>query len=106
MPSPPREARVRQHPGSSVQEIAEEPNWGSGHNHRIGYRNKHDRYAGLTHEGDHEWRTEEERKFTDEAMRKYRELRGKAQKGELVNFQSVMKHQTVSGLSEKEGAIH
>jgi nitrate reductase (NAD(P)H) len=106
MPFPPRKAHVRHHPGSSEREIADEPDWRSGHNHRIGYRNKYDRYAGFTHDGDHLWRTEEERKFTDEAMRKYRELREKAQKGELVNFQEVMKDQTVSGHGEKENAIY
>ncbi|KEF55898.1 uncharacterized protein A1O9_07478 [Exophiala aquamarina CBS 119918] len=94
MPAPPFKVHVLHPPGSSQQEIADEPDWHSGHNHRIGYRNKDDRVAGFTHDGEHMWTTEEEHKFVDEAMRKYRELREKAQKGELVNFQEVMEHQT------------
>lgn len=88
-------AVVSKHPGSTSQEIADEPNWGAGHNHRIGFRNKHGRAPGLTHDGDYDlYETEEERAFTENAQRKYRELKDKAKHGELVDFRDVMKAQT------------
>ncbi|OHW98199.1 nitrate reductase [Colletotrichum incanum] len=34
------------HPGSSQEEIENEPNWGSGHNHRIGFKNRDNRVPG------------------------------------------------------------
>jgi len=88
-------AVVSTHPGSSTEEIEDEPNWGQGHNHRIGYRNRQNRLAGFTHDGDHDpYENEEDRQFAEEAIRKYREIRQKSDKGELVNFQDVMKDQT------------
>ena len=95
MPMPaPRRTDVQDHPGSSAREIAEEPEWGAGHQHRIGFRNRQDRFAGFTHDGDHGYEKEEDREFTEDAMRKYRELRDEAKKGKLVNFQELMKDQT------------
>ena len=105
MPTPPAgTATVTSHPGSSTAEIAAEPNWGSGHQHRVGYINTTGRRAGLTHEGDHEPADEDERAFIQEATRKYRELRARAKKGDLVNFVDVMKAQTVSSLTT--AAVH
>ncbi|KIW68544.1 hypothetical protein PV04_04483 [Phialophora macrospora] len=96
MPLPaPRCPYVRTHPGSSEQEIADEPDWGAGHNHRIGYRNRHGRFAGLTHEGDHDpYKDQDDRKFVEEAMQKHRDLRKRAEKGDLLNFQDVARGQT------------
>lgn len=88
-------ANTTNHPGSSEQEIADEPNWGAGHNHRIGYRNRQGRNPGYTHDGDHDpYEKEEDRQFREEAVRKYRDLRTRAGKGDLLNFQDVMKDQT------------
>ena len=97
MPMPaPRRTKVRDRSGSSAREIAEEPEWGAGHQHRIGFRNRQDRFAGLTHdEGDHDpYEKQEDREFTENAMRKYRKLREEANKGGLINFQELMKDQT------------
>lgn len=89
-------AVVTSHPGSSNKEIEEEPDWGYGHNHRIGYLNRQGRVAGLTHDGDHDpYETEEDRQFREEAMQKYRNLKEKSKAGHLVNFQEIMKSQTV-----------
>lgn len=89
-------AIVSNHPGSSEKEISEEPNWGRGHNHRIGYLNRQNRIAGLTHDGDYDpYETEDDREFREEALRKQRELRDKAKKGDLLNFRDIMKDQTV-----------
>lgn len=86
---------ISSHPGSSEQEIASEPDWSSGHNHRIGFINRQGRTPGYTHDGDHDpYETEEDRKFAEDAMQKYKDLRQRAQKGELINFQDIMKDQT------------
>ena len=88
-------AVLSDHPGSSAHEIAEEPNWGSGHNHRIGYRNRQGRTPGFTHDGDHDpYENEDDRRFTEDAVRKYKHLRQEAKKGDLINFRDVMKNQT------------
>jgi nitrate reductase (NAD(P)H) len=88
---------VSQHPGSSAQEIQNEPDWHAGHNHRIGYCNKDNRHPGYAPNGDH-WETEEDKKFAEEAMRKYRALSEREDRGELVNFQDVAKEETVGSL--------
>ncbi|KAK5943376.1 hypothetical protein PMZ80_004383 [Knufia obscura] len=90
-------AVVSKHPGSSSQEVAEEPNWAKGHNlhHRIGYRNAQGRNPGYTHDGDHDpYEKDEDRQFREEAIRKYKDLQDRAGKGALLNFQDIMKHQT------------
>lgn len=100
-------AIVSGHPGSSEQEIEEEPNWSRGHDHRIGYLNRQGRLAGLTHDGDYDpYETEEDREFRREALRKHRDLREKSQQGQLVNFQDVMKGQTVSHFRISLGVGH
>jgi len=88
---------VSNHPGSSSQEIAEEPDWAKGHNlqHRIGYRNFQGRNPGYTHDGDHNtYEKEDDRQFAEEAIRKHKDLRRRAGEGELLNFQDIMKDQT------------
>lgn len=90
-------AVVSDHPGSSEQEITDEPDWAKVHNHqhRIGYRNRQGRRPGLTHDGDHDpYKKAEDREFVEEAIRKYKDLRERAGKGELLNFQDIMKDQT------------
>ena len=87
--------RVGNFSGSSQEEIDEEPEWGAGHNHRVGFRNKADRVAGFTHDGDHEAEEDEDHKFTENAVRKYGELRMRAGQGKLLNFQDVMRGQSV-----------
>jgi hypothetical protein len=103
MPAPPATAAtVSDHPGSTYDEIAREPNWGSKHQHRIGFINRSGRIAGLTHDGDYptrfEDRNEDERAFVEEAQRKHRELRAREQRGDLVNFKDVMHGQTVGSI--------
>ena len=90
----PGRVRVGNFSGSSQKEIDEEPDWGAGHNHRVGFRNNTDRVAGFTHDGDHE-EEDEDHKFTETAVRKYREMRKRAGEGKLLNFQDVMRGQSV-----------
>lgn len=95
MPLPaPRHPHVRHHPGSSHHEIANEPHWSGHHDHRVGFRNRHGRFPGLTHDGDYE--NEEDQRFAEEAVRKYQDLWQRVKKGDLINFQDVARGQTVS----------
>ncbi|KAM0811418.1 hypothetical protein AB5N19_11774 [Seiridium cardinale] len=96
MPQPPRETKKGAFPGSSVKEIENEPNWGVGHNHRIGYKNDQSRFAGLTHDGDEHWGSDEEKRFAEDAMERYRKLRQRYNRSELLNFQDIMEAQTAS----------
>lgn len=89
MPPVPWHVRVKQHPGSTTEEIEDEPEWGSGHQHRVGYKNRDDRWPGLTHLG------EEEEEDVEEAVEEYKELAQKEKKGDLVNFRDVITHEKV-----------
>ena len=94
MPTP-RKVRVGNFAGSTREEIEKEPDWHKGHNHRVGYRNNQDRIAGFAHADEHEEELEEDKRFTEEAESKYRNLRERAKRGELLNFQDVMRGQSV-----------
>jgi nitrate reductase (NAD(P)H) len=67
---PPWRVRVGNFTGATKKEIDEEPHWGVGHNHRVGFLNRQSRVAGFTHDGDHDEEEAEDRKSTDEAMPK------------------------------------
>jgi len=43
---------VSDHPGSTQDEISQEPDWSGGHQHRIGYKNRQHRIPGVTHSQD------------------------------------------------------
>ncbi|KAL1623550.1 hypothetical protein SLS56_008254 [Neofusicoccum ribis] len=45
---------VRDHPGSSADDIAKEPDWDALRKHRIGFRDDQDRAPGITHQHDEE----------------------------------------------------
>lgn len=66
----------RDHPGSSQKEI-DEPDWGSGHNHRVGFKNRDNRLPGYAHPT----RTKET---------KYPDLRDRKADAKLVNFRDLM----------------
>jgi nitrate reductase (NAD(P)H) len=91
MPPIPHRTHHKAHPGSNQDEIDNEPDWKAGGNHRIGFRNKHNRFPGLTHVGD-----DEEQEFEHEALGKITNLQSKIKKGELVNFRDVIKNQEVN----------
>ncbi|KFA77101.1 hypothetical protein S40288_09733 [Stachybotrys chartarum IBT 40288] len=78
--------RKREHPGSSSKEIAEEPNWGSGHNHRVGYKNRDNRLPGYAH-GTDSSAPEEHKK---EGRKKYMDLRERQADGALLNFRDIV----------------
>jgi len=44
---------VRKHPGSSADDIRNEPDWQGGrHHHRVGFKHRDHRRPGITHESD------------------------------------------------------
>lgn len=89
MPPVPWKVTVHDHPGSSWDDVLNEPEWGTGHNHRIGYKNNQDRVAGITHARD------ELSKEDEEAYEEYQELRDEAKKGDLLNFRDIVKGEKV-----------
>nr|POF18611.1 nitrate reductase [nadh] 1 [Quercus suber] len=99
----PWRVQVHQHPGSSEQEINDEPDWTSGHEHRVGYRNRQDRFPGLTHEQDEgelppgltrstgsTSSDETEEQFDADAKEALDTLREQAKAGELLNFRDII----------------
>jgi nitrate reductase (NAD(P)H) len=87
--SKPWAVRVQDHPGSTLEEIANEPNWSSGHEHRVGYRNKGSRLPGLTHKHD---------EYQDEielSLKEKERLRHDIESGKLVNFRNIIESQEV-----------
>ncbi|KAJ5815359.1 hypothetical protein N7474_007136 [Penicillium riverlandense] len=80
------------HPGSSADDIRDEPDWTRTHNHRIGFRDRNDRHPGLTHHGD-EWESEEESKFLEQAKKEAKELEMELGKQDLVDVREFMAKQ-------------
>jgi nitrate reductase (NAD(P)H) len=91
MPPIPWRVQTTNHPGSSKDEIEEEPNWNSehAHEHRIGYRNRYDRRPGLTHEQDEHSETHD----IEEAREGYEKLKKEAKAGDLINFRDIMQNE-------------
>ncbi|PLB49086.1 hypothetical protein P170DRAFT_383687 [Aspergillus steynii IBT 23096] len=69
-------------------DIFNEPDWNKVHSHRIGLRNKDDRFPGLTHDGD-------DPRWELEALseKEVAELQAKKAKGELLTVRDFMQDQ-------------
>lgn len=82
--------QITSHPGSSQEEIEHEPDWEvqHSHEHRVGYRNRHDRRPGITQEHN-------EDEELNEAREGHKKLMERAKKGDLINFRDIV-------LSEKD----
>lgn len=94
MPPIPHRVWVRNHPGSSVQDIQNEPDWSSGHEHRIGFVNGQSRVPGLTHSGDEiEDSDPHDEREAEEAQSRYQNFKEEVKEGKLVNFRDVIKAQ-------------
>ncbi|KAK3984522.1 nitrate reductase [NADH] [Cladorrhinum sp. PSN332] len=91
----PWEVKVKSHPGSSKQEIEDEPDWSKRSSHGIGYKNRDGDRTGIsgTNHDDHD---------RLEAIRKRQELRDTIEKGDLVNFRDIIEHQTSLYLQHPE----
>ncbi|KAI8682135.1 Nitrate reductase [NADPH] [Fusarium keratoplasticum] len=79
--------KVRPHPGSSAEEIRNEPNWIAGHQHRVGFRDRNDRLPGITH------RDDEYKEEVEKEQQRYDALRKAAETGKLVNFRDLVENQ-------------
>lgn len=77
--------------GATDMDIFNEPDWARTHGHRVGMRDRNDRYPGMTHSGD-DWRYEIEQ----EAAEKIEELRQLAADGNLLTVRDFMNKQEVS----------
>ena len=108
----PWSVNVTGHPGSTAEDIGNEPDWSGGHQHRIGFKNRQDRVPGLTHAADDDeegeisgvWRSPsdenyERERFDEHAKAEYESLRNSVQKGELVNFRDII-------LNEEDFHLH
>ncbi|CAI4214141.1 unnamed protein product [Parascedosporium putredinis] len=89
MPRKPWVVRAKEHPGATFDEIQDEPAWESGHNHRVGFRNKENRFAGFTH-GMKPLSLEEEERIIKEARKKWKTIQDKQDKGDLVNWRDIV----------------
>lgn len=78
------------HPGSSDNDVFNEPDWARTHGHRVGMRDFNDRFPGLTHEGD-DWRYEIEK----EAEEKADELKKMVAEGNLLTVRDFINKQEV-----------
>jgi nitrate reductase (NAD(P)H) len=92
MPAIPLYTKVPEHPGSSEHEILNEPDWAKTHSHRIGFRDRENRYPGFTHLGDERKR---EAEFEEGAKQREDELRAKIAEGALVTVRDFMRLQEV-----------
>jgi nitrate reductase (NAD(P)H) len=92
MPPIPWRVDITDHPGSTRDEIEQEPDWQAGHQHehRIGYKNRYDRRPGVTHEQDEHTEADE---LAEEARGRYEELVREANKGDLVNFRDIVQNE-------------
>ena len=93
MPPIPYTVSVKDHPGSSWEDIQNEPQWGVGHNHQVGFKNNQDRIAGITHRHDDLDQSDEE---PEVAKQRFEGLLNSAKKGDLLNFRDFMNNQKVS----------
>jgi len=91
MPAIPWRISVHDHPGSSSSELKDEPEWGVGHQHRVGYKNKQDRRPGLTHAQD------ESDEDDETAQEHFQDLKDDAKDGKLTNFRNLVSQQKVTG---------
>ncbi|OLN97767.1 Nitrate reductase [NADH] protein-like protein [Colletotrichum chlorophyti] len=68
------------HPGSTRREIENEPNWGSGHNHRVGFKNKDNRVPG----------------YIEQAKGKLSAYHARVEGGDLVSFEDKNHRQQIA----------
>lgn len=92
MPPIPYTVSVRDHHGSSWEDILNEPQWGAGHNHHVGFSNNQGRIPGLTHMHDDPSESDEE---IEGASYETQGIKSKPKNGGLMNFRELMKNQKV-----------
>jgi len=95
MPPIPHRVTVSYHPGSTLEEIQKEPEWGRGHEHRVGFINGQNRVPGLTHSGDEREDDSDPSEDIEAeiAAEKYHEFWDEAEEGKLVSFRDIINAQ-------------
>ncbi|EAT90548.1 nitrate reductase [Parastagonospora nodorum] len=88
MPPIPWRVQTTSHPGSTRDEIEQEPDWNAEHRHehRIGYKNRYDRLPGVTHERDEHTQIDD----VEQAREGYEKLIKEAKHGDLINFRDIV----------------
>lgn len=81
----PWQVTVTDHPGSSEQDIRDEPEWVKLHSHAIGFKNHDGRRPGLSHF--------HHREEAEMSRRMREDLDRRASKGDLVNFRDLIESQ-------------
>jgi nitrate reductase (NAD(P)H) len=94
MPPIPYHTYVKGHPGSSAEEIENEPDWSSA-KHHIGYRDRYDRVPGLVHSGDDSDSEDSQESFLKEAAEESDELQKEMKDHKLINFREAKEKQEV-----------
>lgn len=93
MPPIPYRTYVRGHPGSTQEEIDNEPDWSLSKNH-IGFRDRYDRVPGLVHSGDDSDSEDSNESFEKEAAEESDELHQDFKNHQkLVNFREAKEKQ-------------
>ncbi|WZH46568.1 nitrate reductase NADH [Fusarium acuminatum] len=87
LPSTVSQLKVQAHPGSTAEEIHNEPDWAAGHQHRVGFRDRNNRLPGITHKDD------EHREDVALEKQNHLAIQQKAMSGELVNFRDLIEKQ-------------
>ncbi|KAK3939189.1 hypothetical protein QBC46DRAFT_438367 [Diplogelasinospora grovesii] len=82
--------RVQGHPGSSADDIQNEPDWAGRHSHRVGYKNRDGRRPGITHQDDEHLGGDGD---VESAKKRLAELRREVDTGRLVNFRDLVEGQ-------------
>lgn len=82
-------------PEPARDDIFTEPDWTKVHSHRIGLRNKDDRFPGITHDGDDpRWELEEL------SEKEVAQLQGWKASGKLLTVRDFMQDQEVSSFED------
>jgi nitrate reductase (NAD(P)H) len=97
MPPIPYRTYVKGHPGSSKEEIENEPDWSSA-KHHIGYRNRYDRVPGLVHSGDDSDSEDSQGSFLKDAKEESDELQKELKDHKLINFREAKEKQEASAV--------
>lgn len=90
MPQVPWRVRIVDHPGSTREEIEQEPDWEVAHGQHVGYLNRDNRRPGLTHNFDGR---DEDDDATKEAREEYERLKEKTDSSKLVNWRDLIEEE-------------
>lgn len=84
-------SRALSHPGATIEEIQDEPDWEAGHSHRVGFKNRQNRRPGFVSSGPDDENEIVDEQLIREAREKFELVRGKAREGKFVNFRDIVK---------------